>query len=461
MKSSTILSSGLLLLCSVALLMPAMAKGGNSTSSASRLPVSQITITGKVATAGIEEKLRRSLATLVPSTWRKTQRKLDLGVLGSVGAVIHYQPKASRLRFSADAKGGLRIDVPISVRPEPNSSGLASLGVKTEGCGERDFVLSVRFTPKISGNSLTFSQKAPAANSGDYRCVIGPNTAGKIFTLGKVRSVDVASQIRAEIESRAKVLFTGAADQINGLLADDGKLGQMARLPVEFGSGIRLGIAFEGFRPLRLRGDGKQLQLDGVLSGRPWLDFGQKPAEAADPADVPAAGQGFHLPAVLLFPTATALLPTVESQQVSASKEGTFSLRPVPGRDDLVVLQRSGKDGRENVIWLSSVIGGSGQKQLRFEQPMTGVLDQILAWLNEPELWRDVPGVVELKIEVAAFRRLVEQFQQETSLPLDDRGMLHFSRLSLDLISVRVSKEAIWADVVLRGQARLDIAWPL
>jgi hypothetical protein len=88
---------------------------------------------------------------------------------------------------------------------------------------------------------------------------------------------------------------------------------------------------------------------------------------------------------------------------------------------------------------------------------MRDVLRQMLEWLADEELWVDVDGISELRGEIAAFERLLEQFQQETQLPLDERGSLRFHSLRVDLQSLWVTNEAILGDVVLNGEADLDL----
>ena len=79
------------------------------------------------------------------------------------------------------------------------------------------------------------------------------------------------------------------------------------------------------------------------------------------------------------------------------------------------------------------------------------------AWLDDRELWKGVAGIDRLKSEVAAFRRLLALFQQDTQIPIDTRGTLDFSALQLDLKSLWLTDEAIVADVLLSGHAKLDL----
>jgi hypothetical protein len=68
-----------------------------------------------------------------------------------------------------------------------------------------------------------------------------------------------------------------------------------------------------------------------------------------------------------------------------------------------------------------------------------------------------VQGVERLRAEVAAFRDLVERFQDDTTLPIPGRGELSFSDLGLDLHRLWVTNEAIQADVTLVGKAELTV----
>lgn len=425
-------------------------------------PLSRISVTGQVKKATVEASLRERFSEAVPNEWQQTRRELDLKVLGSIGATIRYRTSADQLSFSADGKGNLGLKIPIAVDVQPDSSGLAKLGVRTEGCGRTNFALHISFVAHVVDDELTISRQKLWASSGDFACVIGPNLAGKVFTLGTAPEVDVAAQIRSAIKSEAGPLFADAQGRLNRVLVAGSRLAELARQPVVFGSGVRLGIVFHRLVPTRLYADSRWLKLDGVVEGRPWLDFGPDSGRSPVVSTAGDPGQGFHLPALLLFPTSPAPAPAEMAEAVATKRPQGFSLRPVPGRNDLVILQRTQNDTTEDVIWLSGGAPPAVPKTRYFEQPLTGVLDQILQWLNHPELWQGVAGVETLKSEVAAFRRLVEHFQEENRLPLgDNRGEMHFSQLSLDLVSVRVGPEAIWAEVVLRGQAGLEIDFSL
>lgn len=136
---------------------------------------------------------------------------------------------------------------------------------------------------------------------------------------------------------------------------------------------------------------------------------------------------------------------------------GNFRLAPVPGRTDLSILQDCKALPAKNIIWLSGQRAAPRGDAYAFEKPIDDVLDQVDAWLDDRELWKGVAGIDRLKSEVAAFRRLLALFQQDTQIPIDTRGTLDFSALQLDLKSLWLTDEAIVADVLLSGHAKLDL----
>jgi hypothetical protein len=196
--------------------------------------------------------------------------------------------------------------------------------------------------------------------------------------------------------------------------------------------------------------------LIGKLEGLPRLRFGDDWTDAADPPTAADVRDGFRLPARLMFPTDKRLLPDASLVKASGCL-GAFRLQPVTGRDDLAVLQRCDVSDTRNVIWLSGDRTAPPDTANAFERPMSNFLDEILAWLDEPELWRGVAGIEQLRSEVAVFRQLVERFQADTTLPIQDRGSLSFRNLGIDLHRLWVTEEAILADVSLVGNATLQL----
>ena len=417
---------------------------------------SRIAVNARLPLAQLEARLRTELAAVVDQRVQTRSRSLDLGALGKVGAVVRYRVDVSGLELDALPSGRLRVRVPVTVWAEPDNERLGKLGARSRGCGRSEFRVDLRLAPRVAEGQLRFDHEGVAVDRRGYRCVMGPNAAGKVLTLGQAKDVDVAAQITAEIRRAAGGRLGKAAAGLDALLGFDRRIEALSRRPVLFGGALALGIDFERFALTAARAEAEQLVIDGVLEGWPRLGFGAELVGSEVARQGAAPEHGFALPLVLLFPTDASLLPLAHDG--GRWPVGDFRLRAVPGRADLAVLQRRAADGADNVIWLSGGGFRPSREPLHFGQPMTGVLDEILAWLDDPTLWRDVPGVPALRAEVGAFRGVVERLQGDTSLPLDERGELIFSRLRLDLVSVWVTDEAIWADAVLRGDAELALS---
>jgi hypothetical protein len=135
-----------------------------------------------------------------------------------------------------------------------------------------------------------------------------------------------------------------------------------------------------------------------------------------------------------------------------------FGVRPVPNRPEIAVIQQRAESGAENLIWLSGSDVVPTGRAVEFQRPMVNVLDELACWLDDPGRWRGIGGIDGLKEEVERFRNVLRRFEKPTRLELGEAGSLIFERLRVDLLRAWVTPQAIWADVVLRGDATLDVA---
>lgn len=436
------------------------------------LPLSQVEVTATLSIAGIQQLLRAAAADSGIRPHKISKRKK-----AGVGVDLSAAPRLKELTVEADRNGTLTLAVPIDVTVTPVRPGKTVHAVDVSGCRPTTFTISLPLVPNIAKDGrLTFRLGRVTTDNRGYKCRMTTNAVGDLGSavetrgvlgvigdvvtwkgIPKAADVDVAQLIRAGIVEIGTALAAARIDQINGLLPGEAQLRRLIEQPAVFGDAVTLGIDRPALRVLSVAAEGDAYRLMAALQGRPRLLFVDEwTADASAAGDVTAA-DGFRLPATLLFPTDTDLLPDPMSNAASGWL-GAFRLRPVPAKTDLAVLQRRDPDGVKNVVWLS---GGqhdwADDRRRVFDQPMSNVLQRVVCWLSDPELWRDVDGVSELKGEVLAFKRLLERFEEETRIPLGARGSLHFHDLRVDLRSLLVTDEAILADVILHGRARLDM----
>lgn len=457
-------------------LLTGVVGGGVHATAAQPAPLSQIDVTLALSIGEMQKKLRAAAAG-APGVQSKTYKERKSG---GVGADVTATPNLGALSLTADAKGTFTLRVPIAITVKAVRPGATALAVDVVGCGPTSFNVSVAFDPIISDDGrLAFGLGPVTADNARYVCRIKTNAVGDVHEAVKNRGVfgvlgdvitwkgipvaadvDVTQAIRARMQAVGSDLAGARIEQINRLLPDDRQLQRMIQRPAVFGKAVTLGIDRAALRVRRVAAKGDVYQLIGVLQGRPRLLFVDR--WSPDTSDVPDAAtvdavDGFRLPATLLFPTSDTLVPDPTLQNASGWL-GSFRLHPVPNKPDLAVLQRRSGEGAKNVVWLS---GGQHQqapvKTRTFDRPMDNVLQEIFDWLNDPQLWQGVEGVAEMKREVLVFKRLLENFQAETRVPLDGRGSLRFYELVVNLRSLWVTDEAILADVVLHGRARLDL----
>lgn len=450
-----------------AVAIPAIAAATQNGRSAD--PASQLNLTARLSVAGMQQILRQEAMALVSPASLAAGSPKDFKCRasgksvvcrprrkGGVGADVTARVKPESLRLIARPDGRLDVRLPIDVTVTPVKPGITDWGVDNTGCGRTTFRVTMPFKPTFSdAGRLQFAAGKVTADNARFQCLIYTNVLGAIFG-GRHEEVDVAQLIRQVMVSLGKQALAGRIQQINARLPTEQALQALLHRPAAFGSLISLGIDHPRVQLRGVRVEGEDYMLIGSLEGYPRLRFGEDWAAATDPPVSEDAIDGFRVPARLLFPTDRRLLPDATLARASSCL-GAFRLQPVAGREDLAVLQRCNVDDNRNVIWLSGDDEPPPDSAIRFERPMSNVLGEIVAWLEEPDLWRGVQGVERLRREVAEFRQLVERFQADTTLPIQDRGDLSFSDLGLDLHRLWVTNEAIQADVTLVGKAELTV----
>jgi len=431
--------------------------------------LSQIDFTATLSLGAIQDKLRSATAEAIrsspPAARTYGPKTVRVKVTPSVDA--------ARLSVTGLSNGTIRISVPVRVRVDTAVSGGAELAVYADGCKATTFMISADFTPVVTPDGgLSYSLSDVTNNNRRYRCSIVSNSTadagkhiGEFFASGfgfgrtpdysKVADVDVSRRIQGGLRAFGRAAFRARADDFDALLPDESALYAMLRKPAMFGNALTLGIHALRLRVTKVAAQGDQYQVSGVLEGQPRLVFGDTWVKAPVVSDQ-AADPGFHLPARLLFPTNTRLLPDSAVRQASGCVGG-FRLSSVPDRQDLAVLQRCEAGAQGNVVWLSGTREPPSGKVHAYNRSMSNVLGEIIDWLGDRALWRGVEGAAKLHHRMLLLRQRLDLFQQGTEIPVDTRGRLHFSRLSVDLNRVWVSEEAILADVILNGKARLDI----
>jgi hypothetical protein len=409
--------------------------------------LSQIEFNATLSINAIRTKLRQSAA----EAFRKSPTKPVSVERDGVRVTVTPKVLANNLGLSSSSNGTLVVSVPIRIAVKIEKKGLAHL-VGVKGCGDTTFNVSASLDPRITATSgLRFTLGDVKLDNAAYNC--------SLHVIVKVDDVD--TRIRKKLKELGGTAFKTRLHEFNSLLPEEAGLLGMLRKPAEFGGAVTLGIDASRLRIKRVASKGDAYRISGVVEGRPRLLFGDDNwvAQKANPDEV-ATNAGFRLPARLLFPTDPMLLPDASAHKASGCL-GSFRLHPVPRRRDLAVLQRCGPNVGSNVIWLSGANEAPPPEVRVFNRSMTNVLNEIITWLDDPSLWSGVEGISRLRHEVNAFGKLLDAFQEETTIPVDTRGSLHFFDLNMDLTGVWVNGEAIIADVMLTGKARLNIVLSL
>lgn len=431
---------------------------------------SQLKLQARLSIAGMQEILRKEAIASVDTDPVIDRPRREAGV----GADVRSQVRPESLELIAQSNGRLDVQIPIDITVTPIMPGLTDVGVDYEGCKPTTFNVTMRLVPRFSDDgSLQFAAGRVTADNDDYPCRIYTNVAGDAYgafkdpigTIGgifggkgvkKLADVNVTQLIRKVMVSRGRAALAGRIKQVNARLPTEPALQGLLRQPAAFSSVISLGIDYPRIRMRSVQVDGDDYTLIGSLEGYPRLQFGKEWTNAADLPSAGGVSDGFRLPARLLLPTDRDLLPDANLIKASVCL-GSFRLQPVAARTDLAVLQRCDASQTRNVIWLSGDSAPPPGSAHPFERPMSNFLSDAVAWLDDPKLWCGVDGIERLRAQVKAFKRVVDGFQADTTLPIQGRGSLSFSDLRIDLHRLWVTGEGILADVTLVGEAELTL----
>jgi hypothetical protein len=184
------------------------------------------------------------------------------------------------------------------------------------------------------------------------------------------------------------------------------------------------------------------------------MHFGDDWPTASPPPEDSEGKPGIRLPLKALFPRADAFGRLADDPPWG---QHSFRVIGVQARPGIVAVQHRDGEVVENLLWLTGSTERPGGKMIPFERPMANVLDELQCWLDDPERWQGIDGIAALKDEVAEFQRLLARFEAPTTLDLEERGVLTFQDLKIDLLRAWVTPEAIWAEIVLRGDATLEV----
>lgn len=431
---------------------------------------SRIRISASLSLQALQQKLRNAVAAALKG---QTIRAKTYGTK-QVSVTITPTVLSDQLTVRGIADGRLKVGIPIRVGVGAVISGITNLAVYADGCRDTTFTVSAMLAPSISPTGeLSYRIQSVANDNTGYRCRIvstpGADAAsdvkeffdsglglGRKPKYGKAVHRDVSTELQAGLRERANALFSDRITDFNRMMPDADVLYAMLKNPAVFGTAITLGIDAPSLRVTGVSASGDDYRVNGVLEGFPRLVFGDVWEESQQRQVTDSDKPGFHLPARILFPTDRRLRPDASVEPPSGCVGG-FRLSRVPGRQDMAALQRCDTEAQENVIWLSGRRDVPLSDVFEFDRALTNVLDDIVAWLGDASLWRGVDGVEALRHEVELMQQRLDGFQWETELPIDTRGVIRFDQLSLDLRRVWVTDEAILADVVLNGQARLDL----
>jgi hypothetical protein len=364
---------------------------------------------------------------------------------GWVEYQVRWRPDPQGLRLASDGSDRLVLSVPVDLRPRIVLRGVGNEGYRQEGCGP--FAARVTVPLALAGGTadprLVPRPAGARIETPGYRCVFHRTVAGTLSSplvgllagRGLPPKVDVVPIFRARVAAAASGALRSAAGRWEALLGGDAlaeRLRGLAAAPFTPVPNLALGLDLQRVRVHRLAAAADRLVLDATLQGWPRVAFG-------------TAAPGPPRPTVGEPPAATA-----------------FWLGAVAGRGDLAVLRRRTGPGAEDVIWLGGGHGGSPGDGRHFPVPLRAVLDQIAGWLDDPDLWGEGRApAAELRAEVDRFRRVVAHFETPRSLPLGAEADLELGSLRLDLARVWLDADAIRADFVLRGRARVRMRLPV
>jgi hypothetical protein len=398
--------------------------------------------------------------------------------LGRVVTRVEYELRPADIRMSRTGNGkGVLVRTPVHIDADHKIEGPADLALTRSGCGAKTFFLDARFRLDVVKRQVVMSDGL-SVDSGDYHCSVGLEGGlekavqvvdvvrqgiarfGDKITKRKtvVEPVDTSRDITDDIRSR---ILAGAGRQLEGFrpmleaaLVDSRAMHALAAKPAVFGNALALGIDPVRFMPSAISVTDGDVEVSGVLRGRPRMHFGDDWPTASPPPEDSEGKPGIRLPLKALFPRADAFGRLADDPPWG---QHSFRVIGVQARPGIVAVQHRDGEVVENLLWLTGSTERPGGKMIPFERPMANVLDELQCWLDDPERWQGIDGIAALKDEVAEFQRLLARFEAPTTLDLEERGVLTFQDLKIDLLRAWVTPEAIWAEIVLRGDATLEV----
>lgn len=440
---------------------------GESTDTAA----SQFEVVLRLSQGDMEHRLRELAETWIgPEKPLPVVKRTPLKRFGEVVSTVPYQIKPKGLQVASNAsRPSLTVSLPIDINSSHRIDGMAGAVIESRGCGAGEFILKARYAMDVVSGRLVLNEQRTWVDDGGHECVIGVRGPAKWVTDGiklikpDLRTeVDVTAKMRSGVLAQARPALDHARTQLVAWLADADRVRQLAAAPVSFARAVMLGLESTIFVPSDIGIEGDDLVLRGDVGGYPRIHFGVDWPEATPVSGDIADADGFKLPLKALFPRDRALLPEPDTTKVSGWSGGSaFRLKAIPGRNDLVALQHNHDERVENLIWLSGDTGFPENDPMAFDKPMRDVFRELVCWLNRKEMWRGVTGIDALRKRVVDVRATLARFERETRLPLDGRGELFFRDMRVDLRRVWVTDQAIWADLVLHGRARLEMRYEI
>lgn len=444
--------------------------------------LSELGVRARVPLARLREKALEALqASVLDMSGRETvETPFTIGKisLGKVVTSVGYELLPAEIRVSRmKDRTGVLVRTPVLIDADHVIDGTVDLALTTSGCGAKAFYLDARFSLDIVEHQVMMTDGL-SVDSGDYHCSVGlegglEKAVGVVdgvrraiaWAEDKVRprkrvvepidtSRDITNDIRSRILARAGGQLDAFKPMLEAALVDSRAMHALAAKPAVFGDALALGIDPVRFMPSAISVTDGDVEVSGVMRGRPRIHFGDDWPTASPPPGDSEAQPGIRLPLKALFPRADAFARLADDLPWG---QQSFRVMGVRDRAGIVAVQHRDGDLVENLLWLTGSAERPGGNEIAFDRPMANVLDELQCWLDDPERWQGIDGIAALKAEVAAFQRLLARFEEPTTLDLDERGVLTFQDLKIDLLRAWVTPEAIWAEIVLRSDATLEV----
>lgn len=375
------------------------------------------------------------------------RRRTDLGLAGAIVSTVTITPRVDALSLRTDQrKKRLTVTVPLIVSSRHQKSGvLASVFLAVNGCGtSRQFDLQAVFGFATRNGKPLLTRERVAVRNHGHKCSID---------LGLIRGKNVSETIRVGAEAKAKGLLKGVATSVTRLLTKDVDLSSVTACPVVFDNVMSLGLDNARFEPLDVEVGRQHLGVKGLVHGWPRLQFVNSCGawkKTAVPRAVSVPSESPRLGVLALFPRDRALLPADQRRE----RDG-FWVNRVPGHDDMAVIEYTRGGATEHLLWVSGRSRQPPGEAIVLDEPMTGVLDRIVAWLDARTAPEARAEFARLRSQVSVFRDMLLRFQADTELTLGNGANLMFSDLGISLTRAWVTPRAIFAEIVLTGQAQI------